>query len=93
MNIFKGLERYREESIIKRLLPYGCDIMTAKYILYALHYDLCFINAALLDDMTETGLYMCLDRLSFNIHELKDYEKEVLIKYCLAMIPESSSSL
>ena len=90
MNIFDALELYRKRKTINRLLPYGCDLMTAKYLLYAMHYDLCLINAALLEDMTETGLYMCLDRLHFSIYELDDYEKEVLIEYCLNKILKSS---
>lgn len=77
---------YDKIGLAKELLDGEIELMTAKYILYALHYDLGYINAALLEDMTETGLNMCLDSLPFNIYELKEYEKEALIEYCQSLV-------
>lgn len=77
---------YDKIGLAKDLLDGDIELTTAKYILYALHYDLGFINVALLEDMTETGLYMCLNRLPFNIYELKEYEKEALIEYCQSLV-------
>ena len=86
MNIFKAMDQHRKMRVLIRLLPNGCDTITAKYILYALHYDLSLINTALLEDMTETGLCMCLDRLPFNVYELTEEEKEMLTDYCLSKL-------
>lgn len=77
---------YNKIELAKELLHDEIDNITATYILYALHYDLCLINAALLEDLTETGLYRCLDSLPFSIYDLEEYEREALIEYCLTFI-------
>lgn len=81
MNIFEGLEKYRKNAILKRLLPYGLDFQLALKICQVLCYDLCLVNAELAEEAEETS-YEVIRRLPYNIYELPENEKQILGDYC-----------
>lgn len=78
---------YNKMEIINRLFPYGCDRTMAIVILYALHTDVNCMGVNLAEEkINETDYYAVLERLSFNIYELKKFEKDLLVEYCMTLI-------
>lgn len=81
MNIFEGLEKYRRNAILDRLLPDGIDFQLALKICQVLCYDLCLINVEFAKEADETS-FEIIRRLHYNIYELTEDEKHVLGDYC-----------